>query len=72
MYMWCYMYNVVCMYMRIPENHNSLGCEQPPGLDVNQSLIAQDAFWPILGLISCAGATRSVGVTCIGFSGVVT
>ena len=36
----------VKVYMRIAENHNSLGCEQPPGLDVNQSLIAQDAFLP--------------------------
>ena len=30
------------------------------GLDVNQSLDAQDAFRPIPGLISCAGATGSV------------
>ena len=43
-------------------NHNSLGCEQPPGLDVNQSLIAQDVFLPIPGLISCDGVTGSVGV----------
>ena len=50
--------------MRISKNHNSLGCEQPLGLDVNQSPDAQDAFRPIPGLISCAGATGSVGVTC--------
>ena len=49
--------------MRISENHNSLGCEQPSGLhvDVNQSLITQDVFKPIPGLISCAGVTGSVG-----------
>ena len=29
------------MYMRISKNHNSLGCEQPLGLDVNQSPDAQ-------------------------------
>ena len=36
------------MYIHVHENiyYNSLGCEQPPGLDVNQSLIAQDLFWP--------------------------
>ena len=28
-------------YMRISVNHNFLGCEQPAGLDVNQSLDAQ-------------------------------
>ena len=50
--------------MRISKNHNSLGCEQPLGLDVNQLPIAQDAFWPMPGPISCAGATGSVGVTC--------
>ena len=48
-------------YMRISRNHNSLGCEQ---LDVNQSPDAQDVFRPIPGLISCTGATGSVGVTC--------
>ena len=50
------------------ENHNSLGCEQPSGLDVKQSPNAQDVFRPIPGLISCAGATGSHGVymyTCI-------
>ena len=52
----------VCM--RISKNHDSLGCEQPLGLDVNQLPAAQDAFRPIPGLISCAGATGSVGVTC--------
>ena len=41
-------------------NHNSLGCEQPSGLDVNQSLNVQDVFQPIPGLICCAGVTRSV------------
>ena len=40
----------IYMYMRISENHNSLGCEQPPGLDANQLLIAQDV---IRCLISC-------------------
>ena len=52
------------MYVRISKNHNSLGCEQLLGLDVNQSPDVQDAFRPIPGLISCAGATGSVGVTC--------
>ena len=46
--------------MRISKNHNSLGCEQPLGLDVNQSPVAQDAFRPMPGLISCTGATGSV------------
>ena len=27
----------IIVYMRISKNHNSLGCEQPLGLDVNQS-----------------------------------
>ena len=45
------MYMYMCM--RISVNHNSLGCKQPSGLDVNQSLNVQDAFRPILGLISC-------------------
>ena len=49
-----------CQYMRISANHNSLGCEQPSGLDVNQSLNAQDT---LPGLISCAGVTGSVGTT---------
>ena len=49
----------------ISENHNSLGCEQPPGLDVNQSLNVQDEFWPIPGLISGTGVTGSVALlTC--------
>ena len=36
-----------CVYVYVHENisepqvHNSLVCEQPPGLDVNQSLIAR-------------------------------
>ena len=51
----------VLMYM----THNSLGHEQPSGLDVKQSPNAQDAFQPIPGLISCAGVTVSVGITCI-------
>ena len=46
------------------KNHNSLGCERPSGLDVKQSSNAQKAFRPIPGLISCAGVTRSVGITC--------
>ena len=37
---------VVARYMNY-QYHNSLGCKQPPGLDVNQSLIAQDALWPM-------------------------
>ena len=50
-------------------NYNSLVCEQPPGLHVHehvtmQSLIAQDTFRLIPGLISCTGVTGSVGVTC--------
>ena len=45
------------------ENHHSLGCEWPLGLDVKQTPNAQDAFWPIPGLISCAGVTGSVGIT---------
>ena len=53
------MYTTTCI-VKISVNHNSLGCEQPPGLDVNQS---QDVFLPIPGLISCAGVTGSVGVT---------
>ena len=50
--------------MRILADRNSLGCELPSGLDVNQLPNAQDAFQPILGLFSCAGATGSVDVTC--------
>ena len=38
-------------------NHNSLGCEQPSGLAVNQSLNAEGTFQPIPGLISCTGVT---------------
>ena len=48
----------------INEPQLSLGCEQPPGLDDDQSLHAQDAFQPIPGLISCTGVTGSVGTTC--------
>ena len=45
------------------ENHNSLGREQPLGLDIKQSPNAQDALRPIPGLISCTGVTGSVGIT---------
>ena len=45
------------------ENHNLLGYEQPLGLDVKQSPNVQDTFWPVPGLISCAGVTGSVGIT---------
>ena len=38
------------MCTRISKNHNSLGCEQPLGLDVNQSPDVQDTFRPIPGL----------------------
>ena len=47
------------------KDHNSLGHEQCSGLDVKQSpntLNVQDAFWPIPGLISCAGVTECVGI----------
>ena len=47
----------ICTHMRISVNHNSLGCKQPPGLDVKQSLNEQDMFRPIPGLISCTGVT---------------
>jgi hypothetical protein len=50
------------LQMRISTNHNSLGCEQPLGLDVEQSPNAQDAFRPIPGLISCARARANVSV----------
>ena len=58
---WCNT-STVHMYEYI-ENHNSLGCKQPSGLDVKQSPNAQDVFRPIPGLISCAGVTGSVGIT---------
>ena len=45
------------------ENRNFLDCAQPSGLDVNQTLNAQDMFWPIPGLIGCTGVTGSVGAT---------
>ena len=41
----CIIFSQACTNIR--ENisdHNSLGCKRPPGLDVNQSLNAQDAF----------------------------
>ena len=31
---------------KLIENHNSLGHEQPSGLDAKQSPNVQDAFWP--------------------------
>ena len=48
------------MYVRISVNHNSLGCEQPQGLD--DVLTTEVTFQPIPCLISCAGVTGSVGV----------
>ena len=33
----CWQHIQSVMYMKISKNHNSLGCEQPLGLDVNQS-----------------------------------
>jgi len=53
-----------CTVHEYIENHNSLGRKQPSGLDVKQSLNVQDPFRPIPGLISCAGVTGSVGITC--------
>ena len=53
----------ICTYTGI-ENHNSLRRERPSGLDVKQSPNVQDAFRPIPGLISWAGVTGSVGITC--------
>ena len=41
-----------------------ISCRTPNKLDVIQSSNVQDAFRPIPGLISCAGATGSVGTTC--------
>ena len=59
------MFILVKLYvLEVHENHNSLGCEQLSDLDVNQSLIVQDMFQPIPGLISCVGVTGSVGITC--------
>ena len=52
-----------CTCARVIKNHNSLGCERPSGLDVEQSPNAQNTFRPIPGLISCAGVTGSVGIT---------
>ena len=53
----CTCTTTICMvYMRILVNHKCfVGCKQPQGLDVNQSLSAQDTFRPIPDLISCAG-----------------
>ena len=51
---------IVHMHENISEQLPS--CEQPSSPDVNQSLITQDVFQPIPGLISCAGVTGSVGV----------
>ena len=53
----------MCVHEYI-KNHNSLGRERPSGLDVKQSPDVQDVFQPIPGLISCAGVTGSVGITC--------
>ena len=56
MYVWLDFQFYISVYTH--ENirdHNSLGCEQPSGLDVNQSLNVQDTFWPIPVLISCIG-----------------
>ena len=44
------------------KNHNSLGCEQPSGLRMNSQPITGCVFWPITGLISCAGVTGRVGM----------
>ena len=46
------------------KNHNSLGYKQPSDLGVKLSHDVKDVFWPIPGLISCTGMTRSVGITC--------
>ena len=67
MYMYNHVHVRICTYTCILGyqsilNHNSLGCERPSGLDVKQSPNAQDVFWPIPGLISCAGVTGSVGI----------
>ena len=43
--------------------HGEILPERPSGLDVKQLPNTQDAFWPIPGLISCAGETGSVGIT---------
>ena len=52
------------VHVRVHENHNSLRCEWPLGLDVKRSTKAQDAFRPIPGLTSCVGVTGNVGITC--------
>ena len=61
--MYMYMCTDSLQYMRISVNHNSLRCEQPTGLDVNQPPNVQDVFRPIPGLVSCAGVTGTC--TCI-------
>ena len=54
------MYNTYFDHVSVSENYNSLGCEQPSGLDINQSLNAQGEFRPIPDLIRCTGVTGSV------------
>ena len=39
------------MYIRVSVNHNSLGCKQPPGLNVNQSLIVYIYMSGLVALI---------------------
>jgi hypothetical protein len=41
--------------MRISMNHNSLGCEQPSGLDVKQSPDAQEAWIVPHSLLNALG-----------------
>ena len=57
----------VLLYTRFKSmNHNSPDCEQPyywPRCTC-KSPSAQDAFLPIPGFISCAGATGSGRITC--------
>ena len=71
-------YNVVCplsikhdsivsegysQYLQMNTLRNAtLGCEQPSSSDAKQLPNAQDAFWPLPGLTSCAGMTGSVGM----------
>ena len=48
-------------YMKILKNHNSLSCQQPRYMYVFNN---RDVFWPTPGFTNCAGAIKSVGVTC--------
>ena len=63
MYLHVYSYTVfvwpgTCIHVHEEiKNHNSLGRDK-------QSPDAQDTFWPIPGLISYAGVTGNVGITC--------